>query len=329
MYNIFDILARMNNLLGEKNITVSTTPDIGQIMKIGINTIIIQEIIKQYSSFQFSSTDVTMKHKTIYIIKCVFAVLNSIILLVTLKSFLENESLSKINLFKMDWIKYYTKKLYHQQVLFEIIKKNKVWYNNGNRLSITSMTGFFDKFQISLGCRGIYYPLYYEECICIVVTDELITIRGPKTTRIESGLKDFFKNSREIIMGDTTRMYRLKLNVVEMPEFEPIPSYFTIETPTYRHLDKLITENFKISKRLKLQKLPLSVVFDGAAGMGKTTFGMYYANKGRVNLVITVNMVGFAKMKFGDVIELVAKRVKNELDNMKKIKIIKQKFPSL
>lgn len=307
----------------ESKVNISTAPDYNALAKAGSNTAILEYCLKFFQKNRLNPRNFA-------------SLITAISFTLVLKSIMENSTIDKMKLTDINIMKYMAQKFMNGEKTIEVYRLVKEVKNdkkgeaaktvdrfvyNGIDLFVTTFNNYFEKYGIQMNRPGTYYFNSNGFLIAFVVQETKYTLYLPNVRRVESFFIETLKNMKEVILGNNTVMCRLGCTPNSTPTEETIVASYAYETENYKELRKMVKSIFGISALLEQPRKPMSVIFNGEPGMGKTTFGNYMAGKGDADVIITVNLVQFSKTdNFAGIINRVSKKIDNLLTSSVKEK---------
>lgn len=296
----------------DSKVNISTAPDYAQLAKANSNTAIIEFALKSMGRDGLGLTN--MANLT-----------GQVIIALVLKSAIENSTIDKFKLTDIMFLKYFYQKIKYGEKTFEIVKimknpndkQSTDKYLFGNiELNIGMTNSFFAQKAVHVERPGIYYYSFSGFHICVNVTESHIKIKVPQINKIIVNFDTILSQMTVHVQANKTVMLRMGISPTGYPTVTPIRATYAYETKNYTELRKTIHSVFNTSSRLNQPRKPIFVVFNGAPGMGKTTFGNFIASLGEAHLVINSNMIQFIKHNtFSDIVSKIDKQINTTMEN--------------
>lgn len=293
--------------------TKSTTyvPDMSQLVKMNMDNTFLEKVM----SILFDNNyPFNMRSTAIFLMK--------ILMVYLFKVSINNPSgvLQLITSLKV--FKYYHQKFYYGTTIYELEKNGDIWTYKGTKLSVNMLTSLMDKKDVLIGQPGTYYGnISGGYLVVYIVRTSGITIEIPSHTAAINFVDTMIENIREVMHGNLTAMYKcspLNSNGTNLTT-TACQIYYTYETRNYNTLNKMINSYYTINSARNFVKVPFSVIFNGAHGVGKTTFATYIAGKGYIDLVLLVSLVQYGAIEFETILNKLSKKIDELLKDKEKV----------
>lgn len=284
-----------------KNIIVG--PDYGQMIRQQTNG----HIIEAFISMLFSNN-------TIFNRETVLKMIRNMIILVTIKSILE-ESKSYFEKFKftdMNILKYIYQRIRFSENRYDFLLISGKWTFCGKCISTNLLTYFLELKSIYISQPETYYYHEKQYLIKVIVTATKITFAFPKIVSVTQYMDDVVVHkNQEYDFGGKTTMYRISVSPSNIYKLEPVQSVQAFPTENYKALEESIATHFVIDNALHFSSVPFCVNFDGKPGTGKTTFTSYIASSNIFDKIIVHNLVQSGSNSFRDIILSIERLIAN------------------
>ena len=295
----------------DNKVTIQSAPDPMVMAQMSTNKAILEFALKNIPSFQKNFAKTMLAYGSFG---------SSIAFAMVLKNLLESKVVEKFSITDFDFVNYYWQKVVyrHPEQTYEIIKVGEKWVYKDKIMSSGALSTALEAKQIFMNQPGSYYFRSWDSKMVVVdVTSDRILIKAPALTRITDSLDQIMKSCEVIVQNSSTIMVRCTMSPTEMVNVTPQSPTYSFETTNYRMLKNLIKSNFRMSKTMKFRKIPLSIIFDGEPGMGKTTFCNFMAGTGEADFIMLINLVQFKSLEFKEIVSKISKRINDQMKNVK------------
>lgn len=269
--------------MSSKNDSVIQQPDYLSMIKQQGNSAVLSLVVTEL----FSKNLIKNRH-TFYIF------VRNIILILFIKTILEDSKsvFDKFSFSNFNTIKYIYQRLINRVKTYEFMYVGGDMFYGNQQLVIGRVKTFFEKHGVSIEKSGTSYMNLIWALGKVVVSKQKITLIIPEIGSLVNKIDSEISTFEDKILGQRTSMTRLIYTSTSGCGTKLVAQDLTyaFKTKNYSNLENIIRRHIELSNNLKTIKKPLSLVFDGKPGTGKTTFGNFIAQTGLVDFVLILSM---------------------------------------
>lgn len=297
-----------NNDNAKNNIIIG--PDYSHLIKQNTNGAILEAFV----SFILSKN-------ANFDILSILRMFKTVVLIIFIKMLIEDTKsvIDKFKITDLRSIRYLYQRFRYSEIRRDINLVNGKWVHNLQTMSFNALSVTLEQKQVFVSRSGDYYFNYLSYLIKVSSTSDKITFFFSNVTLVERYIDDIIINkNKEITMGGKTVIQKAVFQNHTSIKFEPTQLSHALPTNNYINMKDIIKRNVLINSYFVLSSTPLTAIFDGEPGTGKTTFASYIAGFDIFDRIIICNLVSATKNSFNDIIVHLDRQLSTFVDKSKK-----------